>query len=379
MDLKLNQRFESFNAANAFISEWCKRNNHSIKIERSYRLDSVDQEINEKFTYSYVTFSCIHYGKPRANKNEIRINTKSQKKNCPFHIKIKYDDKEMCMFIYEMNLEHNHELITDPKLQEASLDNRKLNEEQLDNIKLMVKHKMPSKKLKGLIEEQYGKKLSDKDIENIKDTIMKDKNDKPEDEKIADFLNELKQNDAIIEYKKNEDDELEAVFLITNKQLNWYNKYAQMVHIDATFKVNKENYILYVFLSQDSYLHGLPVAYCLLKRENRENMQFMYESFIKNLNKDIIENIMIDKDLQNIDLLKKYFPEANILLCTFHVIKYLKGVVADYESKENKQDVMDIISKMVYCKDDNEYQQLLQKINEKATKDFYNFFYKKLG
>ena len=126
-----------------------------------------------------------------------------------------------------MNLEHNHELITDPKLQEASLENRNLNEEQLDNIKLMVKHKMPSKKLKGLIEEQYGKKLS-------------------------------------------------------------------------------------------------------------------------------------DKDLQNIDLLKKYFPQANILLCTFHVIKYLKGVVADYESKENKQDVMDIISKMVYCKDDNEYQQLLQ-------------------
>lgn len=87
MDLKLNQRFESFNAANAFISEWCKRNNHSIKIERSYRLDSVDQEINEKFTYSYVTFSCIHYGKPRANKNEIRINTKSQKKNALFILK----------------------------------------------------------------------------------------------------------------------------------------------------------------------------------------------------------------------------------------------------------------------------------------------------
>jgi hypothetical protein len=31
---------------------------------------------------------------------------------------------------------------------------------------------------------------------------------------------------------------------------------------------------------------------------------------------------MVDKDLTNIELLKQYYPNATILLCTFHVLKW---------------------------------------------------------
>jgi len=358
MDLELNQRFESYNAAYSYIQEWANRNNHRIKIERSYRLENTDKKIIEQFTYSYVTFACVHYGSPRKGKKDIRENTKSKKTNCPFHLKIKYDENNNCMFVYQMNLEHNHELITDDRLKQASIEMRKLNEEQIDQIKLLVKHKMPSKQLKGLIEEQYGKNLTDKDIQNLKAKIL-DKNNIPEDEKIEKILDDLKNNNTIVNFKKNEEDELEGIFIATKEQVNWFNHYAQMIHIDATYKVNKENFVLYVFLAQDSYKHGLPIAYCLLKSENRENMQFMYDTLEKHLHIDKIENIMIDKDLQNIDFLKEFFPKANILLCTFHVIKYLKVVTGKYESEENKQVIMDIIEDMVYADYVEEYQELL--------------------
>lgn len=39
---------------------------------------------------------------------------------------------------------------------------------------------------------------------------------------------------------------------------------------------------------------------------------------------------MIEKDLQNIDCLKN-FPRASLLICQFHVIKYLKSIFADYD------------------------------------------------
>jgi transposase len=85
----------------------------------------------------------------------------------------------------------------------------------------------------------------------------------------------------------------------------------------------------------------------------------MYDTLEKHLHIDKIENIMIDKDLQNIDFLKEFFPKANILLCTFHVIKYLKVVTGKYESEENKQVIMDIIEDMVYADYVEEYQELL--------------------
>jgi len=36
---------------------------------------------------------------------------------------------------------------------------------------------------------------------------------------------------------------------------------------------------------------------------------------------------IIDKELANINLLEKYFPDTRILLCTFHVIKWFKTLL----------------------------------------------------
>ncbi|MFO0001750.1 MAG: transposase, partial [bacterium] len=94
--------------------------------------------------------------------------------------------------------------------------------------------------------------------------------------------------------------------------------------MDSTYKVNIENYVLYVFLCQDSNLNGIPVACCYMRNETNTNMRFMYESFSERYETDKVEMIMVDKDLQNIDLIPESFPSAKILICTFHVIKYIR-------------------------------------------------------
>ncbi len=72
---------------------------------------------------------------------------------------------------------------------------------------------------------------------------------------------------------------------------------------------------------QDKNLRGLPVGYCFVDHEKADNLRFMYDQFTKYNNPDSVEVIMVDKDLSNIELIKKYFPKATILLCTFHVFK----------------------------------------------------------
>ena len=84
-----------------------------------------------------------------------------------------------------------------------------------------------------------------------------------------------------------------------------------------------------------------------MKSANKENLEFFYQQLTgKKVNSDgEIEilypekaNIhvavnMIDKDLTNIDMLKLYYPNAKIFLCTFHVLKWFKKLVNDHVNK----------------------------------------------
>ena len=41
--------------------------------------------------------------------------------------------------------------------------------------------------------------------------------------------------------------------------------------------------------------------------------------------------LMVDKDFNEINCLKEVFTKAKVLLCMFHVLKYIKGKVQDLE------------------------------------------------
>jgi hypothetical protein len=69
---------------------------------------------------------------------------------------------------------------------------------------------------------------------------------------------------------------------------------------------------------------------------------------------------MVDKDLNEIEVLRRMFPGVRILLCHFHVLKWLRGAVRDdkkygtYSSKVLQQ--MDFcVANMVYSKSDEDF------------------------
>ena len=78
-----------------------------------------------------------------------------------------------------------------------------------------------------------------------------------------------------------------------------------IINIDSTYKTNYENYVLYIFLVQDQGLHGLPIAGCFMRQETAANMEFMYNELSEIINADMVRVLMIDKDLQNVDLMPK--------------------------------------------------------------------------
>ena len=72
-----------------------------------------------------------------------------------------------------------------------------------------------------------------------------------------------------------------------------------------------------------------------------------------------VQVIMVDKDLREIEVLRKTFPNARILLCHFHVLKYWSLVIKDAKfgrySKEEYETFNILFHNMVYAADEGVY------------------------
>jgi hypothetical protein len=101
------------------------------------------------------------------------------------------------------------------------------------------------------------------------------------------------------------------------------------MHIDGTYCVMVENILLFHTVCQNENLNGVPVAYCFMRNETKENYEFIYGN-LNRKNDRYQKIVMVDKDLSNIQLILHFF-NAIILFCTFHVVKYFKKKIGEEE------------------------------------------------
>ncbi|CAF0963335.1 unnamed protein product [Didymodactylos carnosus] len=177
--------------------------------------------------------------------------------------------------------------------------------------------------------------------------------------------------------KVNENRNLECLCIQTSQMKAWFEKYPNIVHIDSTFKVNIENYQLYICLVQNANLKGVPFAYCLMISGIKDNLEFFYSAMGKYNDLTQTQVVMVDKDLTNVDVLQHYFNKARILLWVFHVLKYLKNQIHVLKIPlTNRMNIMKNIRRLLYANDQMSAIYLKEiKINLEGT-DFYEYFEK---
>ena len=128
---------------------------------------------------------------------------------------------------------------------------------------------------------------------------------------------------SCVKLLKNSKGELECIFIQTSYMRKWFLDFHEIHNIDSTFKVNVENFQLYISMVHNEHGKGVPSAYCFMKSACKENIEFFYQNVTGKIlktaeNGDVIENILdeelaastpgvnqIDKDLTNIDLFQK--------------------------------------------------------------------------
>lgn len=90
-----------------------------------------------------------------------------------------------------------------------------------------------------------------------------------------------------------------------------------------------QKFSLYVVLAQDNNGNGRPVGFAFLHHEDKQSVRWALKQFseaVTSISRTKV--VFVDKDFVEISALSDLFPGIDVLLCQFHVVRYVKGVIA---------------------------------------------------
>ncbi|OWZ07168.1 LOW QUALITY PROTEIN: hypothetical protein PHMEG_00020476 [Phytophthora megakarya] len=167
-----------------------------------------------------------------------------------------------------------------------------------------------------------------------------------------------------------------------------YTRFSESLLVDCSHKTNRYHYQLLTFMAMNEFGEGAVVQQSLIEANGDWHMERAIAHF-KKLHPtriDMLRVIVVDKDLNEIRVLESNFPEARILICHFHVIKYLKEMRAKPEfgkmSSDDASQVDAAIHRMVYASSEDDYKDSHESLEGLFTRigiqEFFCLFRKEL-
>ncbi|ETI33895.1 hypothetical protein F443_19466, partial [Phytophthora nicotianae P1569] len=106
------------------------------------------------------------------------------------------------------------------------------------------------------------------------------------------------------------------------------DSFPEVIQLDCTHKTNQYNYQLLSMVAMDQYGQGQPIQYSLLETNSDWNMAKALDHFKRaNERWKSVRIVIVDKAMKEIDVIRQKLPKARILLCHFHVIKWLHNTI----------------------------------------------------
>ena len=144
-----------------------------------------------------------------------------------------------------------------------------------------------------------------------------------------------------------------------------FRKYPEILFMDTTYNVNVEGYPLFAILAEDRDGRGKPVTYCYVRSETKGNICKVLMKFCENNDVSGVKIIMVDKDLNEMNAFKENIPNATLLLCKFHVMKYFKKKVSDLDIKHNEKKALGtLLQQIIDCKGQDHYDELYKELQQ---------------
>ena len=220
------------------------------------------------------------------------------------------------------------------------------------------------------------KKTRRKDVHNLRQN-SKRPSDNQEDKLLAvleDFLEKDQQN--VVNLTMNKDDELEVLLLQTSSMRKLACLFPEVLILDSTYRINTRKMPLSTIMAMDGNGKGRVVAHALLKNERQQTLRHFLHQF-KRLNPSVEQTkiFLVDKDFNEMALIKELWPDSDIFLCLFHVLKTLQLKISSLQiTADEKDKLKKLCQEVVYARSEKQYDEAYSNLQKEAPPQFTTYF-----
>ena len=337
---EVKQSFEDY----SFIELW-KKDARTLAAARK-RTPKRVESINPELEYYSLLFACKFAGKSRKKANRQK-ETKSFRQSCPFQICLSASEDGNALEVTHMKLSHNHEV--SKQLYQSLPRQRSLPFELVEEVKSAIKLKANNKLLTQKIEQETGKMVTLKDLSSIKykSKLSLNKNDI---ESIVEFLQ--RQETSTVDVMVDNENNIKALLYQDLYMKNMFDKYPEMILVDATFKLLDLRLPVYLLLVIDGNGSGKIVGLLLVEEESKEVINSAVNKFKeKNEAWSKTKVIMSDKDFIERESFSACFLEAELLICLYDALRSFRREIT-YEkmgiTSAERSRALEIIHSIAY-------------------------------
>ena len=101
-----------------------------------------------------------------------------------------------------------------------------------------------------------------------------------------------------------------------------FRKYSEILFMDTTYNVRGIRYLQFWLRMGTGGVNQWLTATVYVRSETKEHINKVLDKFCEHNDVTGVGIVMADKDLNEMNAIKEHIPNATILLCKFHVMKY---------------------------------------------------------
>ncbi|KAH9372828.1 hypothetical protein HPB48_021549 [Haemaphysalis longicornis] len=239
----------------------------------------------------------------------------------------------------------------------------------------MLRLRPDKKLLRERLESCTSKVVTLRDLSNL---AAKSKKDNPRNNLQA-AVKMLQDNyKATVRLLSDENNELRALFLQDEAMKKSFGDYPEIIFIDATYKLLETRMSCFLVIVEDGNGESEIVAAGLFATEDGDTLRWFFDVF-KELNPswDAIRIVMADKDWKERKVVTELLPQASLHICAFHTLQTFRREVSVRKlgiSKPEQEMALDLLQRMVYAQNEDEYLQLYEVFKSSAPKQVLDYF-----
>lgn len=356
------------------LANFFKKNNCLLVPNAKTNITRVDVE---KFRYQRLYLKCKYSGEPQVKKTTRHLRqTSSYKSGCKAMITVKYDAALRKFKVTALQNDHNHPRSV--QIYQCLPKQRSLRDEEKEFVTEAVKMKANPRLVQSQVKEKFGKTVILKDIHNVNARIKMGENKTIDRSVLEEIHADLEKYDGIVAdiMLSEETNTLEGIFIQDQRMQNYFERYPEVVIMDATYKLNDRRMPLFVMVIIDGNGESQIGALFLLKSENYLIVKQMLEKF-KSLNPahEKIKTVLSDKSFADRKAYAECFPNAQLQLCIFHVIQaWIREISASKMniSGAEKKEVLQTMQNMLYARTESKYLEAYNQIQFPCVKDYFD-------